>query len=154
MLRPPTYAARGNLCTMTRGGPIGTVPAAANAVWMATGMPDNETKPTGQITAPPFETGGVVAPLQQRPTPTALFLSFLRLGLTAFGGPAMVAYIRELSVVRKGWLDDRCFHIGVAPRQSIPGATAMQTAAYVGLRSAGFWGGLASYVGFGTMCGT
>jgi len=33
------------------------------------------------------------------------FLSFLKLGLTAFGGPAMVAYIRELAVQKKGWLD-------------------------------------------------
>ncbi len=61
----------------------------------------------------------------------------------------MVAYIRELAVAKKRWLDDRCFQNGVALCQSIPGATAMQTAAYVGLRSAGFGGGLASYVGFG-----
>jgi chromate transport protein ChrA len=30
------------------------------------------------------------------PSASRLFLSFLRLGLTAFGGPAMVSYIREL----------------------------------------------------------
>jgi len=30
-----------------------------------------------------------------------LFFSFLRLGLTAFGGPAMVAYIKELAVNKK-----------------------------------------------------
>lgn len=84
-----------------------------------------------------------------RPSAVALFVAFFRLGLTAFGGPAMVAYIRELAIDRKQWLDDRCFQNGVALCQSIPGATAMQTAAYVGLRSAGFWGGLASYVGFG-----
>ena len=30
-----------------------------------------------------------------------LFLAFLRLGLTAFGGPAMVAYIRVLAVKKK-----------------------------------------------------
>ena len=29
----------------------------------------------------------------ERPTLAAIFLAFLRLGLTAFGGPAMVAYI-------------------------------------------------------------
>ena len=33
-----------------------------------------------------------------RGNPAALFVSFLRLGLTAFGGPAMVAYIRDLAV--------------------------------------------------------
>jgi chromate transporter len=79
----------------------------------------------------------------------SLFLSFLRLGLTAFGGPAMVAYIGELAVQRKKWLDQPTFKSGVALAQSIPGATAMQTAAYVGLRVRGIPGALASYVGFG-----
>ncbi len=32
------------------------------------------------------------------PSPGKLFVSFLSLGLTAFGGPAMVAYIRDLAV--------------------------------------------------------
>jgi len=88
-------------------------------------------------------------PAPIKPSVAALFVAFLRLGLTAFGGPAMVAYIRELAVSRRRWLDERCFADGVALCQSIPGATAMQTAAYVGLRSAGFWGGLAAYLGFG-----
>jgi chromate transporter len=84
-----------------------------------------------------------------KPTSTDLFLSFFRLGLTAFGGPAMIAHIRELSVGRHGWLDERDFKNGVALSQSIPGATAMQTAAYVGLRVRGIPGALASYSGFG-----
>src|SRR5512143_4026775 len=78
-----------------------------------------------------------------------LFLSFLRLGLTAFGGPTMVAYIGELSVKRHKWLDQESFKNGVALAQSIPGATAMQTAAYVGLRARGIPGALATFVGFG-----
>jgi len=80
---------------------------------------------------------------------TKLFLSFLRLGLTAFGGPAMIAYIKELSVNRNKWLDEETFKDGVSLCQSIPGATAMQMAAYVGLRSNGVIGALLSYVGFG-----
>jgi hypothetical protein len=44
----------------------------------------------------------------QHPNPTPslfhLFTSFLRLGATAFGGPAMVAYIRSLAVEKKHWL--------------------------------------------------
>jgi len=78
-----------------------------------------------------------------------LFLSFLRLGLTAFGGPAMVAYIKEMSVNRNKWLNEVTFGDGVALCQSIPGATAMQTAAYVGLRSRGIPGALVSFIGFG-----
>jgi chromate transporter len=80
---------------------------------------------------------------------TKLFLSFLRLGLTAFGGPAMVAYIKELSVNRNKWLDEATFKDGVSLCQSIPGATAIQMAAYVGLRSNGLTGALLSYAGFG-----
>jgi chromate transporter len=79
----------------------------------------------------------------------SLFLAFLRLGLTAFGGPAMVAYIRELAVRKRNWLSDDAFADGVALCQSIPGATAMQTAAYVGLRVRGAVGALAAFVGFG-----
>ncbi len=78
-----------------------------------------------------------------------IFFSFLKLGLTAFGGPAMVAYIRELSVRERRWLSEESFSHGVAICQSIPGATAMQVAAYVGLRALGPMGAIAAYVGFG-----
>jgi chromate transporter len=83
------------------------------------------------------------------PSNSKLFFSFLRLGLTAFGGPAMVAYIQDMSVKRHQWVDEKTFKDGVAMVQSIPGATAMQIAAYVGLRSRGIGGALLSYVGFG-----
>jgi len=78
-----------------------------------------------------------------------IFLCFLKLGLTAFGGPAMVAYIRELAVKQNKWLSEDSFRHGVAVCQSIPGATAMQAAAYAGLRAAGPAGALAAYTGFG-----
>ena len=78
----------------------------------------------------------------------SLFLAFLRLGLAAFGGPAMVAYIRDLAVNKKRWLSEETFADGAALCQSIPGATAMQVAAYVGLRVRGPVGALASFAGF------
>lgn len=80
--------------------------------------------------------------------PGALFLAFLRLGATAFGGPAMVAYVGELAV-RRGWASKEEFAEGVALCQSIPGATAMQSAAFVGLRAGGLRGAAAAYAGFG-----
>jgi len=61
----------------------------------------------------------------------------------------MVAYIRDLAVRKKHWLPHETFADGVALCQSIPGATAMQTAAYVGLRVRGPAGALAAFVGFG-----
>ena len=83
------------------------------------------------------------------PSLCALFVAFLRLGGTAFGGPAMVAYIRQMAVDREGWLNARTFDDGVALCQAVPGATAMQTAAYVGLRVRGLAGAAASFIGFG-----
>jgi chromate transporter len=83
-----------------------------------------------------------------RPSLVQLFGSFLRLGTTAFGGPSMVAYIRKLAVERKGWLAPGEFGEGVAFCQMIPGATAMQTAAYVGLRLRGVAGAAVCFIGF------
>ena len=79
---------------------------------------------------------------------SALFLALLRLGVTAFGGPAMVAYIRDLAVTKKKWLSEEAFADGAALCQSIPGSTALQMAAYVGLRVRGPAGALATFVGF------
>jgi hypothetical protein len=55
---------------------------------------------------------------QKDPALATLFLSFLKLGFTSFGGPAMIAYIRRLAVEQKGWLDDSTFKDGVALCQS------------------------------------
>jgi chromate transporter len=85
----------------------------------------------------------------KNPSLTHLFTSFLRLGATSFGGPAMVAYIRKMAVDQKHWLDEDSFRYGVALCQTIPGATAMQTSAYVGLKVRGVAGAFASFVGFG-----
>ncbi len=82
-------------------------------------------------------------------TSRELFLCFFRLGLTAFGGPAMVAHIRELALAQRQWVTDKEFKSGLALCQSIPGATAIQMTAYVGLKARGIAGAFAAYVGFG-----
>ena len=84
-----------------------------------------------------------------RPSLPQIFWAFLRLGLTAFGGPAMIPYIGEMAVTKRQWLTRPSFKEGVAVAQTIPGATAMQTAAYVGLRIRGISGAAAAYIGFG-----
>ena len=96
-------------------------------------------------------TDGGFPPARSSPSPgvVAIFGSFLRLGITAFGGPAMIAHIKEMSVKRNKWLTEETFKDGVVICQSVPGATAMQMAAYVGLRVKGVRGAVASYVGFG-----
>lgn len=88
-------------------------------------------------------------PPNLQPSIIELFLTFLRLGITAFGGPSMIAYIRKMAVENRRWLDTDTFNNGVALCQMIPGATAMQTAAYVGLKTRGVIGAGASFIGFG-----
>jgi chromate transporter len=78
-----------------------------------------------------------------------LFASFLRMGVTAFGGPAMIAYIRKRVVGDKKWLDPASFQDGVALCQTIPGATVMQMAAYIGLKLRGVRGAIVAFAGFG-----
>lgn len=78
-----------------------------------------------------------------------LFWAFLKLGATAFGGPAMVPYMGKMAVEQREWLDQETFRDGVALCQMIPGATAMQTAAYVGFRARGVAGAAVSFIGFG-----
>ncbi len=82
------------------------------------------------------------------PTLRDLFLTFMRLGATAFGGPAMLPVVRFLVVERKGWMDEAAFRSGVALCQAVPGATVMQVASYVGLRLRGTPGMLAGFFGF------
>ncbi|MGA2260925.1 MAG: chromate transporter [Acidobacteriota bacterium] len=84
-----------------------------------------------------------------RPSLTCLLLAFLRLGASAFGGPSMVAYIGKMAVEKKRWMSKESFFDGVALCQLIPGATAMQTSAYVGLKTHGVMGAAASFIGFG-----
>lgn len=82
------------------------------------------------------------------PRLTELFITFLKLGITAFGGPAMVFYIRKIAVDKKKWLDSNTFQEGVALAQAIPGATAMQVAAFVGIKTKGIVGGVISFTAF------
>ena len=85
---------------------------------------------------------------ERPPSLPQIFLSFLRLGVTAFGGPAMIVHIRSMAVQKKRWLDEPTFRNGLALCQTIPGATAMQVCAFVGLRARGVRGAAASYIGF------
>lgn len=84
----------------------------------------------------------------QKPTLLCLCASFLRMGITAFGGPAMIPYVRKMAVGQKKWMDAETFQDGVALCQAIPGATVMQMAAYIGLNVRGVRGAIVSYASF------
>jgi chromate transporter len=82
-------------------------------------------------------------------SPLEVFLIFLKLGLTSFGGPvAHLGYFRREFVVRRAWLDDRAYADLVALCQFLPGPASSQTGFALGLMRAGYLGGLAAWVGF------
>ncbi|MGE3448929.1 MAG: chromate efflux transporter [Microbacteriaceae bacterium] len=78
-----------------------------------------------------------------------VFLVFLRLGLTSFGGPvAHLGYFREAFVERRKWLGDRAYADLVALCQFLPGPASSQVGMAIGLQRAGFGGLLAAWAGF------
>lgn len=79
----------------------------------------------------------------------SLFLIFLRLGLTAFGGPiAHLGYFREEFVHRRRWLSDAAYADLVALCQFLPGPASSQVGLAIGLQQAGYRGALAAWSGF------
>ncbi|MAL04015.1 MAG: chromate ion family chromate transporter [Arenimonas sp.] len=78
-----------------------------------------------------------------------LFLTFLRLGLTSFGGPiAHLGYFREEFVVRRRWLTETGFAQLLAIAQALPGPASSQLGFAVGLLRGGWTGGLLAFIGF------
>lgn len=79
----------------------------------------------------------------------SVFVIFLRLGLTSFGGPiAHLGYFREEFVTRRRWLSERSYADLVALCQFLPGPASSQVGIALGLSRAGHWGALAAWAGF------
>ena len=88
-------------------------------------------------------------PVAGRQPASTVFLAFLALGLTSFGGPvAHIGYFREAFVVRRRWVDERGYADLVALCQMLPGPTSSQVGIGIGLTKAGFAGAVAAWVGF------
>ena len=81
--------------------------------------------------------------------PWAVFLVFLRLGLTSFGGPvAHLGYFRDEFVTRRRWLGERSYGDLVALCQFLPGPASSQVGMALGLARAGYAGLFAAWAGF------
>lgn len=82
-------------------------------------------------------------------SPVEVFLAFLKLGLTSFGGPiAHLAYFRAEIVVRRRWVSDEQFGQLLAICQFLPGPASSQLGFTLGLLRAGSFGALAAFVAF------
>ncbi len=82
-------------------------------------------------------------------SPWAVFLIFLRLGLTSFGGPiAHLGYFRDEFVTRRKWLSERSYADLVALCQFLPGPASSQVGIALGFSRSGYAGALAAWAGF------
>lgn len=95
------------------------------------------------MTTPDAADTGTDDTITTRGTPAEVFLAFLKLGLTSFGGPiAHLGYFRDELVVRRKWVNEQGYADLVALCQFLPGPASSQ----VGLHSAfcvlGLWGQL------------
>ena len=90
--------------------------------------------------------------VEARPSPSRrreVFAAFLRLGLTAFGGPvAHLGFFHEEFVVRRRWLDEDTYADLVALCQFLPGPASSQVGMALGLRRAGLPGMGLAWLGF------
>ncbi|WP_298821512.1 chromate efflux transporter [Chloroflexus sp.] len=78
-----------------------------------------------------------------------IFLAFLRLGLTSFGGPvAHLGYFRADLIERRRWLDEATYADLIALCQFLPGPASSQVGIAIGTIRAGLAGGLAAWLGF------
>lgn len=79
----------------------------------------------------------------------AIFLIFLRLGLTSFGGPvAHLGFFRDELIMRRRWLSERSYVDLVALCQFLPGAASSQVGMALAMTRGGFKGAIAAWVGF------
>jgi chromate transporter len=87
----------------------------------------------------------------ERPTRRLLEVGavFLRLGLTAFGGPAAhIAIMHDEIVKRRKWIDDQHFLDLLGATNLIPGPNSTEMAIHIGYVQAGWPGLIAGGLGF------
>ncbi len=78
-----------------------------------------------------------------------LFTRFAKLSLVGWGGPVgRIALLHDAFVTREKWMTEKEFAKVLALYQALPGPEATEIAVYLGYRQRGFWGGVASGLGF------
>lgn len=68
--------------------------------------------------------------------------SFLKVGATAYGGPAIMGVMQVEFQERRQWISKARFLEGLALVNVLPGATAVQLGIFLGYARGGWWGGL------------
>ncbi len=78
-----------------------------------------------------------------------IFIAFLKLGLTSFGGPiAHLGYFHRELIERRKWVDESAFAQLLAICQFIPGPASSQLGFALGLLRGGWAGAIAAFLAF------
>jgi chromate transporter len=87
--------------------------------------------------------------MNQGPAAGLVLWTFLKLGLSSFGGPlAHLGYFRREFVEKRHWVTAEDYTSILAMCQFMPGPASSQVGFCIGLRRAGWLGGLAAFTGF------
>jgi chromate transporter len=96
-------------------------------------------------TKPALQRGGETATAQAAVSIGQIFLEFLIIGATSFGG--VVPYLRGSLVTKRHWVDDKEFVEMLSISQSLPGLNATNMAILVGEKLRGALGSIAAILG-------
>lgn len=78
-----------------------------------------------------------------------VFIAFLKLGLTSFGGPiAHIGYYRQAFVEKRRWLSEEQFAQLLVLCQFLPGPASSQMGFSLGMMRAGWLGAIAAFIAF------
>ena len=75
-----------------------------------------------------------------------LFLSFMKIGFTSFGGLSMVSVINQ-EMLTHGWMTQQEIGDIIAIAEMTPGSLGINCATFAGIRTAGVLGGIVSTLG-------
>jgi chromate transporter len=102
-------------------------------------MEDHDVTETPPAAAP-------AEPARELPSVVDVFMTFLIIGATSFGG-GVVAYLRSALVTKKKWMDDVQFLELMSISNTLPGLNATNMSILVGDRMRGTVGSIAAMIG-------
>jgi Chromate transport protein ChrA len=109
-------------------------------------IPDSNPEPEKRDVGASMPDSSAPAAGQPKISLREIFLTFLAIGATSFGG-GVVAYLRSSLVEKKQWLNDDSFLEVLEISQTLPGLNATNMAVLVGDKLRGWPGAVAGFLG-------
>jgi len=78
----------------------------------------------------------------KRPSLSELCRTTFYIGLTGYGGPAILALMKKTFVHQKEWISEKEFMNALSLAQILPGATGVSVMGYIGFKIHKLWGGI------------